>query len=449
MALVLGGVAVLALVWVSLAQILRASPFAKFGLTGTPVGAEVGVTLSEFRMKAYERGRLAAEAEVDKVEVRRDRSLMELVGVGKGRFYPKDDEPMDFDMGRATYHYFQGRMSSQSGAHVKGEDFDLTSRRFEYDEQLKTLVVRGLVQGKLGGGAVKADDLTIVTSTRELSANNVRWIGQIDELAQEGQRSQWDVTGKTFRQSADGKTNFFTQGRATDGEVIVYADEVAHTKETEVIVAKGNVRYFGVDANLLADEATIYRKERRAVFTGVVRMVVKSEDDTKVAEGEFPTIERVTPESLKTNPQGATVQQVEVLRDTENVRKFPIKVIADKVEYWYRKGERRAVITGSPFARQDLTEGWRLGWAPEAFYDGEKETLTMKGPKHEVKMFLSIGDQYLFDEVTMSTKDGDKSMTGTNPRATLFIDEDEVPPRTTGGSGGGGGTTGGGSTGGR
>jgi lipopolysaccharide export system protein LptA len=447
--LVLGALGVAAMAWVSLEQILRASPFAKFRTTGKPVGAEVGVTMTGFQMKAYERGRLAAEAKVDTVEVRRDRSQMLMSGVTAGRFLPKEGDPLAFDMQTATYHYFQGRLQAEKGAHVKGKDMDLTSESFVYDEAAKTLLVRGKVQGKLAGGAVKADDLTLFTSSRELSASNVRWIGQIDELTQEGQRREWDITGKNFRMGPDGKTTYYTQARATDGEVIVLADEVAHTKETDVVVAKGNVRYFGVDANLLADEATVYRKERRAVFTGVVRMVVKSEDDVRAAEGEFPTIERVKPETLKTNPQGATQAQVETLRDTENVRKYPIKVIADKVEYWYRKGERRAVITGSPFARQDLAEGWRLGWAPEAFYDGEKHTLTMKGPaaKREVMMFLSIGDQFLFDEVTMSTKEGDNTMLGTNPKATLFIEDDELPPRTTGGGSSGGST--GGTTGGR
>jgi hypothetical protein len=442
--LVLGGAGVLAMGWIGLDSVLRASPFAKFGLTGKPVGAEVGVTMSGFKMKAYERNRLAAEAEVDTVEVRRDRSQMVLKDVSKGKFYPSDGEPFAFEMDRGTYHYFQNRMMAEDGAHVVNKDMDLVSESFVYDEPVRTLLVRGLVQGKLAGGLVKASDLSLNTTTKELSANNVMWVGQIDELTQDGQRRQWTIVGKNFKLSPDGKTSSYTNARATDGEVIVIADAVDHVKDTEVLVAKGNVKYFGVDANMLCDEATVFRKERRAIFTGVVRMVVKSEGDEKVAESEFPTIERVTPESLKTNPQGATQAQVDMLRDSDNMRKFPIKVIADKVEYWYKKGERQAIITGSPFARQDLTEGWRLGWALEGFYDGEKETLTLKSAagKQEVKLFYSIGDQYVANDITMSTKDGDKSMSGNNVNASLFIDDDEVPTKTGGSSTGG--TTGGG-----
>jgi lipopolysaccharide export system protein LptA len=443
--LILGCAGVFAIGWIGLESVLRASPFAKFGLTGKPVGAEVGVTMTGFEMKAYEKNRLAAEAKMDKVEVRRDRSQMEVTGVHDGKFYPSDGKPFAFDSKRGTYHYFQNRFMAADGAHVVNEDMDLVSESFVYDEPVRTLLVRGLVQGKLAGGLVKASDLSLNTSTKEIAANNVMWVGEIDELSQDGQRKQWTITGN-MKIGPDGKTTTYTPGRATDGEIIVTADTVVYTKDTDVLIAKGNVKYFGVDANMLCDEATVFRKERRAIFTGVVRMVVKSEDDEKVAESEFPTIERVTPESLKTNPQGATQAQVDMLRDSDNMRKFPIKVIADKVEYWYKKGERRAIITGSPFARQDLTEGWRLGWAVEGFYDGEKETLTLKSAagKQEVKLFYSIGDQYVANDITMSTKEGDKSMSGNNVNATLFIDDDEVPTKTGGGSATGGGTTGGG-----
>ena len=98
--LVLGALGVGAMAWVSLEQILRASPFAKFGLTG-PVGAEVGVTLTDFQMKAYEKNRLVAEAKMDTVEVRRDRSQMAMTGVKSGKLYPKDSDTLTYEMDKA------------------------------------------------------------------------------------------------------------------------------------------------------------------------------------------------------------------------------------------------------------------------------------------------------------------------------------------------------------
>ncbi len=446
--LAVGAAGVLAMGWLSLGQILRADAFAKFKSSGEPYGAEIGVTMTDFKMKAYEKGRLAAEAEVDKVEVRRDRSIFEMSGVRDGMFIDKEGNKLGFDMKDATYHYFRGRMTSESGAHVKNDDFDLRSDKFLYQEAQNELQVDGGVRGTLAGGKVEAVTVNVNTATREISGKNLRWVGELEDAVQEGQRKQWDIVGETWRTSSDGKTQTYTKARATDGEVIVIADQVDYTKDTDILIAKGNVKYYGVDANLLCAEVTVYRKERRAMFTGTVRMVVKSEDDEKVVEGEFPTIDRVTPESLKTNPQGATQEQVDKLRDTDNVRKYPIKVIAERIEYWYKKGERRAIITGAPFARQDLTEGWRLGWAIDGYYDGEKETLTLKSGagRQEVKFLYSIGDQYVATEITMSTKDGDKSVSGRDVRALMFTDDDEVPPRTGGGTGGGstGGTTGGG-----
>lgn len=444
LALLLGAIGVVAMGWVSLVQILHVDAFAKFQGEPVPYGAEVGVTMTDFSMKAYEKGRLAALADVDKVEVRRDRSLFEMSGVRDGLMIDKEGNELQFDMPDATYHYFRNRLTSEAGAHIKNDDFDINSDRFVYQESNSTLQVDGGVKGTLAGGKVQALSVTINTATREVSGRDLHWIGEIDDPVQDGQRKQWDIVGESWKTSSDGKTQTYTKARATDGEVIVIADTVEYTKDTDVLVAKGNVKYFGVDANMLCDEATVFRKERRSVFAGTVRMVVKSEDDEKVVEGEFPTIERVTPESLKTNPQGATQEQVDRMRDADNLRKYPIKVIADRIEYWYKKGERRATITGSPFARQDLQDGWRHAWANEAFYDGEKETLTMKSRAGQLdaRVIMSIGDDYRALDVTISTKEGDKSFSGHNVKATVFVDDDEVPTRTGGGTTGG--STGGG-----
>lgn len=438
--------------WVSLAQILRVDAFAKFHRTGVPVGSEAGVTLTGFHMNAYEKGRLAASADVDKVEVRRDRSQFAMTGVHNGRFFPTDGDPVQFEMQNATYFYFLGRMTAENGAHVVGKDMDLLSDKFMYEEQSKSLLVRGAVRGKLYDGLVTASDVLLRSDSKALDASDVLWKGNVEAMAQEDQRKQWTFgsKGNHLSISPDGKVQTWTPGRATDGEVIVVADKVVYTKDTDVLVATGNVKYWGVDANVLCDEATVYHKVRRAVMTGVVRMLLKSDDNKKVEEAEIPSVERVTPESIKTNPQGANKEQIDLLRNSDNLRKYPIKVVADQVEYWYKKGERHAVITGNPFARQDFTEGWRLGWAFEALYDGETEKLTLKSKPGEltVQIALSIGDYYKALDMTLSTKDGDKSMDGHDVQGVAFLEDNEVPTRTGGGTSTGG-STGGGTTGGK
>ena len=433
--LILGAGGVLGVGWVGLAQILRADAFAKFHGDGSPVGSEVGVELTDFHMKAYERGRLTTDVIVDKVAVRRDRSQMMMSGLHDGTIYDEDGESYSFEAQDAVYHYFTKRLDATNGARISNDDMDLTSDKFSYDQASGNLLVSGKVTGVLNGGEIEAADVSLNTKTDAIKATDVHWTGELDDLGQDGQRKKWDIQGAFFE--SDGEVSVYTDGRATDGEIIVVADRIEYTKETDVLVAKGNVKYWGLDANVLCDQATVFRKERRAVMVGHVTMFIKSEDDETVEETEIPRLERATPESLKTNPQGATDEQIEVLRDAENMRTFPVKVVSDKVEYWYREGERRAIITGNPFARQDLKDGWRLSWSYEAFYDGEAETLTLKSREGErdARLILSIGDDYQAFDVTLSTKEDVKKYSGHGMRASLFLDDDES---STGGSTGGG-----------
>ena len=183
--LIVGGAGVFAMAWLSLAQILRADAFAKFHRTSMPVGAEAGVTLTGFHMDSYEKGRLTATADVDKVEVRRDRSQFAMTGVHNGRLSPADGDPVGFEMQSATYYYFLGRLTAENGAHVAGKDMDLLSEKFMYEEESKSLLVRGAVRGKLYDGLVTAGDVLLHSDTKALSASDVIWQGEIEALAQE------------------------------------------------------------------------------------------------------------------------------------------------------------------------------------------------------------------------------------------------------------------------
>src|ERR1019366_3974108 len=91
-------------------------------------------------------------------------------------------------------------------------------------------------------------------------------------------------------------------------------------------------------------------------------------------------------------------------------RRSPVRIGADRIVYWYKKGERHADITGSPQAQQELPEGrWRMAWSNHAKYDGEKETLTLISSPglHDTRMKNSIGDDGTAAIYTFSTKDDD------------------------------------------
>jgi hypothetical protein len=86
-----------------------------------------------------------------------------------------------------------------------------------------------------------------------------------------------------------------------------------------------------------------------------------------------------------------------------------------KIEYWYGKGSRRAVITGAPQGRQELPESrWRHVWTNVAYYDGENETLKLVSTKDKKDTLEknSLGDAVTADWMEVSTKEDDDQMSG-------------------------------------
>lgn len=439
--LILGASGVIGIGWIGMVQILRADAFAKFESGDGPLGAEVGVQMTSVHMKAYELGQLSAVADMGDLTILRDRSEMTMSSVRNGQFISSDGEIYNFEGDSAVLLYFTRNLRADEGAHVWNDEVDLIASAFVFNDATKTLLVSGDVSGRLDDGEVTARDITIHTDTNEMTAHDFHWSGMLQDPVQEDKRKKWEVDGDIM--SSDGEDMYFYDiARATDGEIILIADHIDHNHKTDVLVATGNVKYWGLDSNMKCEKATVYREERRVVLEGTVTMFIKSEDDEELREEEIPSLTRADPTKLETDPQGATQEEIDVLRDDDNIRKFPSKVIAERIEYWYRKGERRAVITGRPFARQDLPEGWRLGWSVTGYYDGEAKTLTLKSSVEqknvrEVFFFLSIGDIFKANEITFSTDKDNKKWSGKWGNATVYIDEDDDGDGGTGGGTGG------------
>ena len=440
--LILGASGVIGIGWIGMVQILRVDAFAKFESGDGPLGEEVGVHMTNVHMKAYELGQLSAVADMGDLSIRRDRSQMTMTSVRNGEFISRDGVIYHFEGDRAVLLYFTRNLRADQGAHVWNDDVDLIASAFTFNDATKTLLVSGDVSGRLDDGDVTARDITIHIDTEEITAHDFSWSGMLQDPVQEDQRQEWTVFGKKFY-TIDEDIRAFEMGRATDGEILIVADHIEHNRKTDVTIATGNVKFWGLDANVKCEKATLYRDERRIYLEGNVTMFIKTEDDEELREEEIPDLTRADPAKIETDPQGATDEEVEVLRNDENLRKYPTKVIADNIEYWYRKGERRAVITGSPFARQDLPEGWRLGWSVTGYYDGEAKTLTLKSTVEEesvreVLFFLSIGDIFKANDITFSTDEDNKNWSGNWVAAAIYIDEDDDGGGSTGGGTGGG-----------
>jgi lipopolysaccharide export system protein LptA len=265
---------------------------------------------------------------------------------------------------------------------------------------------------------------------------------------------KWDIRGEDYEFKPETSIAYFTDATATDGEIIVKAPELEHNRKTDVVVVTGGATYYSPEANLFADKVTVYRKEKRAILEGHVRMLVKAEaDQDKPAKVEpIPELKRVDPDSFTIAPTELpqTPEQkkaIEDLRSTDTAKQFPTQVIADYVEYFYGKGNRKANIKGNPQARQDFTNGnWRHVWSDHAFYDGEKNLMTLyaeNAEKNRARMKNSYGDDLDALWFLLSTKQDDEYNKGKDMKGHFYNTDEEnerekkkTPPTTGGGTGG-------------
>jgi lipopolysaccharide export system protein LptA len=212
------------------------------------------------------------------------------------------------------------------------------------------------------------------------------------------------------------------------------------------------VKYFSPKANMSCEKAVIYRKEKRAVLTGNVDMLVKPKDkQTKAVVEEIPPFRPEVPKEISTERPAAPPTEKQGnpidddLQNAKTLRNYPTAITAAKIEYWYAKGDRHAIITGSPQARQVLPEGrWRKLWAHEAQYDGEKEFLTLisREGQSDARAQTSLGDDIVAERVVVSTKEDDDDLEAKGVKATVYGKSDEdtgikppdpIKPKTGGG----------------
>ena len=178
----------------------------------------------------------------------------------------------------------------------------------------------------------------------------------------------------------------------------------------------------------------------------------KEKQEEPATETELTPLPPAVPDSISSTrppaPDDETAKKKEdEIRGMKNLRQYPLVVLAPAIEYWYKKGERRAVITGSPQARQDLPDkGWRYVWADNAKYDGEKESLALfSAPtKQDVILKNSLGDELYGVSGVLSTKEDDDTYSFKKGRGKLATRDEDLPASDKDKGKGGGGTTGGG-----
>lgn len=427
--------------------ILTTDPFAQLR-RGAPEGLseEIGVRLKGVDVKMYEHGTLVGSAKVGTLDIRRDRNRLAFHEVADGMYRGADGE-FRFASPAATYDSSFRRLEVGSGGRIWNEDMDLKVLGAVYQGSTQVLQTSGLITGRFMDGSIEAENLLYRLDTGAYRVGPITWVGEVEIPAvrrqDKPQTQKWTIKALGAAR-AKGDLEFYENVEATDGEVIVKAPKGSLNRKTDVFEATGPVEYFGIEANLRCDKIVIFRAEKRAVLTGNVTLVVKPKENQKLEVMEIPPFRPVVPEEVAKNrpqPQSATDSQRkddDEVRSGQTIRKYPILIAAEKIEYWYAEGSRRAIITGKPQARQELPEGrWRHLWAPRGLYDGEEDTLRMIGAegKREVRIMTSVGDDLVAEWFEVATAAEEDSWQAWNITGTVAKEPDQGKPPPTGPTG--------------
>lgn len=421
---------------------------ADYRAENTPFKDGEGVVIKNFGLKSYIGKKLVTEARVDHAIIKNDRSAIELEGIHDGVFYDDAGKKYNFVAEAASYGTYSKSIHANKGIRVYNDTADLKAPGFTYEHAIRRVTFLGDITGNVNGGDLVSKSVFIDLKNKEILTGEVSWKGplQVDKP----QKTPWNITAKSSKIRNDTQT--YTDARGEDKDSIVKADKMVYDRANDVVTAEGNVEYFGVDANVACDKIVIERKISKATLSGkIVRMLIKPEDSAP-KETKIPPVVPMVPDSVAgnrpkadTNPgQDQQKKEEDEVRSGDNLRQYPIALTAGQIEYWYKKGERKAIMTGNPFARQELGGlKWREIYASKANYDGEKEELKLSSsPAQKVRMKNSIGDDLMAIFFIVSTKKGDDSMDAEGISGTVMIDDNDLPKKGDG-SGSTGGKTGG------
>lgn len=352
--------------------------------------------------------------DVDQIDVSRDRNKISFHGIKNGIYRGTSGKSFGYEASEGTWQKAEGQLFCKGTILVTNANFRLKTTQLAFRQADQELEVKPTISGQFYGGEIASANLRYRLNSGAFSTGAIAWKGPI-QTAPGKKKSIWKFSSPEGGNSPDGEVITYRNGSATDGEILVKASVIVQNRKTGVLKATGNVRYYGKDVNMSCNLATVYSKEKRIVLEQNVALLVKPVEDTKLREEEFEPLRPIVPESIAAKRPAAPTTEDDRKLDQEMLdpatrRKYPVRVIANKIEYWYDEKLKRARITGSPQARQDMAEGrWRQVWAESAIYDGVTDRLRLNGTNFGVRMRSSRGDDILTDWLEVSTKEGNSS----------------------------------------
>lgn len=421
-----------------------------FSMYKRPRGTDpINLRMKDVKFRNYRGTRLVTSAHAEAIEMSRDRFHTMMRGVEDG-VYHDGKRKFRYDAEYADWNSGTRVLDISGGVHIRAESLDLRSPQVTFESRPQLLTAKGGVKGRVLGGRFGAESIRYQAEAEVYEVKLASWSGRIPaKYAQDApaavRQREWSLKSDSFRNSKQNpRIVTHTNAIATDGEVIVIAPTIVHNQDTDELVATGTdkaqVQYFSAESNMVADRVQVFRKEHRAVFGGKVVMLVKPKDqrDQKPKVEALPAFQPVLPAQVKADRPSADRSQEEIdrdeqLRNNKSLREYPLVLNAQKIEYWYARGARRAVITGDPQGRQELPDGrWRHLWTNVAYYDGEQEQLRLvssKGVK-DTRMKNSIGDDAVADWMLVSTAEDSEEFSGAGIEA-VFVDLSGEDPRGT------------------
>lgn len=438
-------------------NLARINPFARFeGAYSNPLGQGIGSMMRNVDVAVWDKGRLVVQFSAAQIDARKDQQFLRLALLRDGKVYDKGEQRASFTAGLATYESSTGVFEVAGAPKVWDDKVSIQAPRLTIDRNREEVRAASGVTGTYGGGTFRAANVFFTYRDKRLEAEDVEWSGPLEVPVQGSATGKTDVTirGDKLEILSNPDRTIYYDAEMAGKEFLVRATKITREMDTDIIVAEGDVEYHGPDAVFQAPKVTIYNKEKRAIATGAVRLLIKPEKDQgKVTPAELPPAQPELPAALKQGEgavdpaKEAQRQSDEEVRSAKNLRYYPVMVTCSKIEYFYRKGSRKAIVTGSPKARQELKAGtWREITAHRAVYEEEADLLTLfsEGDGQGVRMTNSAGDDLVAETITVSTVEGSERLTGTRISGVMKVSEEDIgggspPPKPGEKKGGGGG----------
>jgi lipopolysaccharide export system protein LptA len=386
---------VIGLLYLGALRLRSVDPFSQYRQTfNAAMESPWGVVLDDVDVAAYEGGVPLARFHVSEIDVRRDEREVLLKRCDRGILYDEGKQAAQFSALLVKWDTYQHVAQISGQVHIRRENMDVHTSALVWREKESLLTFSHPLVGTFEGGAFHALNAKLNLAEESAELFEGSWKGQLKDK-QEASVTKGSVLFRFHKASKEPNSDVivFLNAEMVDEEDRFFrADRIEYNEKTEVAVCTGNcaVRTERIDAT--GDKAVVERKIEKATLTENIAVTLwpKPED---IEAAEQPP-EEGEPE--------------EPLHSRRLAKARPLKIVCDRIEYFYGD-EPHAVLTGSLYARQDVTEeAWREITAARAVLDEDKETLSVDG---DVKMIASNGDRFDVESLVVSTKEGDDAWT--------------------------------------